>query len=488
MGCPVSETEHKTRQNMKKTRVTVALAFATTTGANFFLIGYLARFGGLDLVGIWSLYGAIILNVLILDFGLTSALTYQIAHQGLAEVLPVLRWVVRRAGLLILLLALAATLFGFTGNWHLFGWTLAIIAGFFTLVSSWLITIRMGQHEQYWFNGKTVLRVLGQSLAIVYLLSFTNGSPEIKIAVSLIFGAMLELVLSYVLVAGQLPLRGTVARLSDIKRSTRGFGLESFANRAYQPFAQFAVTAFEGAAAVGVFTVALRIPVAINQAITEALRALLPGLAELQAKGERIAVTRLLRDAIATQVVLILPIVVFLMFAADWITQVWLGQTQPMLTLAMQVFTANIAIFSLNTPFNWAVQAAGGIMAVGVLSAVRLVAVLVIGIVWSLAGGGVMAFVIAFAIGQSLYALTVTWVGHSRYDLVMPGLRGLNVIRSVLYMSASIALNAGLFGLLSDQAPEVALAVVLASNAIVFGPLSFFVIKKKALIKCPAQK
>ncbi len=485
-GREMSDDERHAQKNLRRTRVAVGGSFAVSTAVNIVLIGFLARIGGLDLVGTWALFGAIILNVLILDLGVTNALTYRIAHQGLAGTLPVLRWLVRLAVIPVFGFAVAAVFFWRFDLDGLLGGTLAALAGALQLLSGWLIAIRMGQHQQYWFNIKTILRVVVQGAAVVVLMSISRDS--IALGAALLAGAVAEFALSGLLVARQFPLQGRVASRSDVRRALDGFGLLGLADRGYQPLVQFAVAGVEGATALGVFTVALRIPVVINQTVAEALRTLLPGVAALRAKGNTGAVDRLLRDALVTQIVLVVPALTALVFSADWVAEVWLGQVEPPLVLAMRLFALNMVVVSVATPYFWAVQAAGGARAVGVLSVLRLLIVLAAGVIASLFGAGVMGFVLAFSLGQSVFSLAVSLVAHFRYDLVRPSLVDLCKVRLLMYVLLSLVLNAGLVNLLQDQKSELALIAAFCANAIIFGPLVIVSLARGAMVSTGSPK
>lgn len=169
----------KSKKNMRLTRIFGMLAFASNATVNVLLIGYFARVGGIELVGQWAFLGAVMLAVMILDFGSLNALTYRIAKDELDSVACILRQLLRLAALTSAVLALGlAGAFQFADE-IVQGSLLAGFAALLQLASSWLVSIRMGRQQRYWFNIKTIIRVMVQASAAVLLLQRGLPFPDI---------------------------------------------------------------------------------------------------------------------------------------------------------------------------------------------------------------------------------------------------------------------------------------------------------------------
>ena len=473
---PPSDALAQTRRNLRLTRIVVVLAFAANAGANFALIGYFARLGGLELVGQWALLGAIILNVMILDLGSVNALTYKIARDGVEAAAPSIRRLIclaMRAAILPIALGVAAL-------WAhaplLLGASLAALAALLQLSSNWLIAIRMGRQQQYWFNAKTILRVLVQAAAAVIGISVVDAAPIVILGLALLFGGMAEFALASILVRGEHVATGSLAALKDLRKLTAGFGITDVAQRSYQPLTQLLVANTLGASALGVFTVGLRIPVVVNQSLNEALRILLPSLARILAQGDRSTAIRLIRDSVVIQLVLVVPAGVFLFCHAGPIIALWLGDSGAQIVIAVRVFSAALIFVAIGTPFHWVAQAEGNAQRLGTLGLVVMVVMLISAASAVAIGANVIACTVIYALGQTARAMGAIAISKSFLGEIIQSIRWPAII---LHVFAAIVVNIIVIAVTRDQTASTALFIAIASNALLIAPLSYLIVSRK---------
>lgn len=470
----------QSKQNLRLTRIFVILAFASNAAVNILLIGYFARTGGIELVGQWALLGAVMLAVMILDLGTVNALTYRIAKEGMESVAPILRRLIRLAALLgtglVLVLAGASQVVAEVAQ----GVLLAASAALLQLVSSWLIAIRMGQQQQYWFNIKTIIRVVVQaSAAIIALELGLPFSAIVVLGVALVSGGMAELLMAAILTFRDFSLRGAGASFGELRKLVAGFSALNIGQRAYQPLSQLLTAQLLGAASVGIFTVALRIPVVVNQALNEALRALLPGLVKLLGSNDQSVAIRLLRDSVATQLILVVPAGVVLFSHAPVIIDIWLGNTEPSIVSATRIFTAALIVTALGTPFHWAAQAGGEARFLGRIGLIALALVLTIGAGVMMATGNIVFFALIYGIGQVTRAIGAILVCSVKLNLVKPVMAKLRWLGVFAYLSFAVALNAVLTLASAGISSGAALMMVVVLNGAVMGSLALMIIKKR---------
>lgn len=470
----------QSKQNMRLTRVFVLLAFASNAAVNFLLIGYFARVGGIELVGHWAFLGAVMLAVMILDFGSVNALTYRIAKDGLDNVACVLRQLLRLAALTAAVLALGLAGAVQFADEIVQGSLLAGLAALLQLASSWLVAIRMGRQQQYWFNIKTIIRVMVQASAAVMLLQRGLPFPDILVfGMALVLGGFAELLMAVLLTFREFSLRGAGASFASVRKLIVGFSITDIGQRAYQPLSQLLVAQLLGAAAVGIFTVALRIPVVVNQALNEALRALLPSLAKMLSHGDLNNAIRLLRDSVATQLILVVPAGIFLLAHAPHIIGVWLGQSDPAIVSAIRLFTAALIVSALGTPFHWAAQAGGQASLLGKVGLGVMVFVLVAGAIMMTVTGDILNFALVYAIGQATRDLSTITICAVKLRLVQPVVAQLRWYGAVGYLSVVVMLNTALIFASEDMAALEGFLMVTGLNVIVIGPLAFLCMSRK---------
>lgn len=466
-----------TRQNMSRSRVIVFVAFAANAGLNLVLLGILANWGGLELVGKWSFLNAILLLVTMADFGITNALTFRIGRDGVAEMCASLRTLLRG----MIGFAVLCVLLGIVAGWVDAEWgpalALTVLAGLAQMASNWLIAIRMGQHQQYWFNVKTILRVVLQTIAVLGFYVMLPGQELLALGLAMCLSRLAELALAKQMTRRDFVLRGPLADLSQIVELAKGFGLLSLAQRGVDPLSRLLISALAGPVVLGAFTVAVRIPAVVNQSVSEALRALLPGLSQMRGEAEREKAINLLRDSVAGQLTLIGAPMIIIAVHANLLFQVWLGQTDEQLVLSLRILLFGSFISALSTPFFWTIQAFGDAPSLGRLMQAPVGIALIL-------GGVVLWFMPTVAAFSAVYALSqvvggaLAFVLANRYaGLTWEVFNRLEPAPIVLFLIGVTILNAVVGVVLADLKPIYALILVLLGNAAISGPVGLLLLR-----------
>lgn len=470
----------ESRRNLRLTRVLVMFSFASNAAINVLLIAYLARIGGIELVGYWTLLGAVTLAVMMLDFGSVNALTYRIAKYGLESVVPVLHRLVALAALLGVALAIVLFSASMLREAVVQGVVLAALASLLQLVSNWLIAIRMGRQQQYWFNIKTIMRVIVQAIAVVAAFEFGLVITEVfALGLALVLGGLAELAMAYLLTFREFSFRGTSAPLKTLGELVGGFGITDLSQRANQPLSQLLAAQLLGTGAVGVFTVALRIPSVLNQSLNEALKSLLPSLAKMLGNGDREDAIRLLRDSIAIQLTLVIPAGLILFTHAPVIIEIWLGDIDPSIVSAMRIFTAALILDALSAPFHWTAQAAGQANLLGKIGLAVLILVLSLGYFVMTLTGSVIYFALIYAAGQTLRAIGAISICAFRLHLVQPVVKQLGGVAAFAYLSFVVAVNILISLVSASLVSSYAFLMIAGVNAFLMGPLAAVSITKR---------
>ncbi|QQM32438.1 hypothetical protein JET14_09995 [Martelella lutilitoris] len=438
-----SVTERFVRGNFVRSSGIIIAAFLTTAITNVVLLGWLAKYGGLEVVGTWGFVNALLLYTLIIDFGFTDSLTRKTALDGTAAAMSCIVWLFSRLLLPAILLVsgiFAVAFFVPYGSHFIAGGALAIASGLFQLASNWLISVRLGNHEQFWFNVKTILRVLTQALAVFLLYEPESNSPALIFGTGLLLGSLVEallaLLLSLKFASSWRRRREHPTDFAALKGLSRGFGLTSVLQRVQQPAWQTVVMVFGGTAALGVFTIAMRIPMIINSSISEALRVLLPGLSRLQKDGEKDSLLRLIRDATLLQILVVVPLCFcFLTFNSDFFI-IWLGEANPLLLESTRIITIGIAIQSIGVPYFWALQSFGDAQKISVSTSISLAAMILLGgAALYLSDGNLVYFSYVFLATRIFnVGLMMRWC-QTRWDVVFSSLKLIAFLPTVAFLA-----------------------------------------------------
>lgn len=467
------------RKNLRFTRIVVLLAFGVNAGTNVLLVGYFARIGGIDLVGQWAFLSAVALTVLILDLGTVNALTYRIARDGVDSLAAVIRQLLALAmtvGVVpVLLLPVGMVL----SHALLVGTLLAALSALLQLSSNWLVAIRMGQQQQYWFNVKTILRVAVQAICAILFIKVLPVDRVTLLGAALFLGGAAELLMTVLLVHREFTMTGPRANFRELRTLSAGFGMTDISQRAYQPLSQLLVAHMLGAAAIGVFTAGLRIPAVVGQSLNEALRGLLPGLSGMLATGKRDAAMDIMRDSVATQLTIVVPAGMVLIFHAHSLIGAWLGVSNPTIVAAVRIFAAALILFSCATPFHWAAQAGGQARAVGMVGLVLVCAVLGFGAIAMILGGNVLVFAAIYAAGQAAGGLAAIIICGLRLGLVGGLAKALLWRNAIFYLAGVAGLNLAVMRFTGGLSPTAALLTAVVTNAAVIGPVAYLIMCRK---------
>ena len=444
--------DQTTRRNITLTRGVVILSFGLTAAANLALLGYFARQGGLGLVGEWAWLNAVLMNVLILDLGLTEALTLRISRDGLKRSEPLLRSAQRLAAGLVLLttaagcLCLLLDLSAMAAGW------LAALAAALQLAANWRISLRLGQHQQYWFNLKTILRVAFQSIMALTLLALMPRSSAIALGLALAIGGLAEVLFAFWATKDLRLQQGPCAPLADLAQAARPFALTNIAHRALQPLSVLTVGLLLNTAAVAIFSLALRIPTVISQSLSEALRGLLPGLAMLRDRDPtRIPI--LLADSFAAQMMVLGPVVIFASACAEPLLRLWLGTVPEHLLQALLILLAATAVAGVLTPFHWANYALGQEKTAARVYAIGTTASLALGACVLLWLHSLLAFVAVFAAVQIAMAVAILVIAQKNGRLVSQSLQRVDWSKIWTLLAAAAAVTWG-FSIATPGASE----------------------------------
>ncbi len=465
---------------MKRSRVIVLVVFATNAALNVLLLGILARLGGLDLVGTWSFLSAVQLFTLLADYGVTNALVYSIGRNGLQFSAPMLRTLLLSLSVAAVFCFLGGLGAGFLrGSWAA-AIAMTIMAGISQLGSNWLIAIRMGQHEQYWFNIKTVIRVVLQTALALGLYFPLSGRPELAFGVAFLLAGFAEVAFSWWMVRSEDIFAGPRAGAKEILTLTRGFGPLTLVQRGMDPISRFLISALAGAAALGTFTVAQRIPVVINQAVSEALRALLPGLSRMDRGQDREAACKLLAEAVTVQTVLVVGPLLIFMIQAPVFLSVWLGQSDPLLVNTLRALSVATLISCVTTPFFWASQAFGRTTTLARLSVIRAVVALSLGAIILAMTRNVLGFAIAYALGQIASGAANLHVANGCDHLVTQSLKKVPRTQLIIFTAFVVLVNLTISYLPISLSSGFSFMLVSIINSIAFIPSGIFLIRRNS--------
>ncbi|MFD2112993.1 lipopolysaccharide biosynthesis protein [Thiorhodococcus fuscus] len=479
-----AEQEVLVRRNLARSRVIVLIAFMANAGLNLILLGILTRLGGLELVGDWSFLNAILLFVLLADFGITNALTYQIGLEGIKAAAPKLRTLLLVLTVVAMLFMVAAIFADrINAAWGL-PLCLTVLAGVAQLASNWLIAIRMGQHEQYWFNVKTVLRVVVQTGAALGLYFAMPAQSKLAFSGALLLGAIAEILLAQWMIRKHFRLRGPLSPMIHIVIMTKGFGVLALVQRALDPLSRLLISVIAGPTTLGVFTVAQRIPAVINQSISAALRGLLPGLSQMQGDIDRERVIQLLCDAVFGQIVMVgMPMLAIAIHAGS-LFEFWLGHSSLELEISLRALLIGTFIMGITTPLYWTAQAFGNTKQLAHLTLIRVVITLFLGSTLLIIWQNVVLFSIIYSLSQASIGIIAFRLANRHDVLASKVFSHLPLLHIIAFLSITVFLNLFLASSLEEVSPSLSLLVVGFVNTIALWAISMHLTKSPHKSKC----
>lgn len=442
---PVSgDSETVIRRNFLRSSGVIALALLLNAGLNVLLLGWLVRQGGFDLVGRWFFMNAILLFAAVVDLGFMPALTRQVARNGIAATLPYLRWLIGRLGLLCLGAGLVMLVLGQilpVERSLLIGGTLAALAGALQVMSGWAIALRLGQHEQFWVSVKSVVKVVTQAGLVVVLLGQFPTPPAVIFGASLLIGSLCETGLTLALLWRFRPdlrdaRRSPSPSLRDVLALSAGFTSASLLQRIQEPVTRTLVVWLAGPAALGIFTVAFRLPMVLRDSMGEAMRAFLPGLSQLQKEGASEATHAILRDGILVQMLVMTPAFLFLLSQSALVLELWLGTISDPLLFSTRILIVSLALSSVSIPFFWALQAFGDAGRIALSTGISLTLVVLGGgtVLWS-TSGSVAAFSAVFLVSHSVTTGLIFYWSETRWRAVRPSLNQIALDRVGFFLA-----------------------------------------------------
>ncbi|MBL1422415.1 MAG: hypothetical protein COC24_018065 [Alphaproteobacteria bacterium] len=447
-------TENLIRRNFLHSSGIVIIAFLLNAGLNVVLLGWFVRLGGFGLVGVWSFLNALLLYVLILDFGYTNALTRKVALSGPEQAIP---YILKLSGLLLTASFLGLICAGgglafttevegafFSSDLQV-GGIFAISAGVLQLLGNWGITLRLGQHEQFWFNVKSIVRVVVQSILSVVLLTKVPESPASMLGLAILLGSAVEVCLTLFLLV---PFRTAFFQAkshcvdkADLIALSKGFGASNLLERIKQPALQTLILIFGGTVGLGIFTVALRIPVVLSQSVSQAIIVLLPGLSQLKKEENRSGINNLLRDSTLLQILVVFPVCSIFLVYCDFFFLLWLGESSSQLLLSSRILTLAVMVNSIMIPYFWALQAFGDATKGAIANAVSLAIALVLGLgALLIFEGSVFGFSIAYLLSQAVLTGLVLYWSETRWQIVSASFRQISLLGTPLFLTSCAGL------------------------------------------------
>lgn len=408
-------------------------------GVVFF--GWLARFGGLELVGYWSFIVVIPSLVAIADFGLTSAFTRKIAIDGVVDTVPYIYKAIIYAVLVVVVVAL------FFIVAHIFEivvptWIpLVLLSGVLLVVSDWLVSIRLGLQEQKWFNVKRASRTLAQFIFAILMLSVWSLSSYLGISLALLLGSVLDLIISYCLINRFINSSCKVHKklgLGHLISLSRGFAPVNLLQRIQIPAWRIILYTALDAAALGFFSIAYRIPSIIRSVIVEVSRILLPGMSAVGRNGNKREIGVVLAQSILLLLTVSFPLSVFIFTNAHHFLEIWIGTVSEDIVFAIRVFTLVLFFTSLAIPFYWTLQAFGSADIVAICSFVSLLVVIAGGTLLLIVND-VLWFVAIVSLAQVLSSGLLLFWGERKYQLVKLCSTHINLWNVILFITGILA-------------------------------------------------
>lgn len=440
-------------------------------------------------MGAWGLLNTILLYTQILDFGFVDALTRKTAKDGPAAAIPFIVWLSARftaIGIPAAAIILISSIYLPDRQDLLYGVAAAGTAGLFQVLAGWFISLRLGTHEQFWFNVRTIVSTLMRALVVIFFYHPGSEYPYTLFGVALLSGSIAEIVMTVPLSVkfkkDWRKRKQFSANAKGVLELSRGFALSNLLQRAQQPTWFALVFGFGGSTALGVFTVATRLPIVINSSINQAQRVLLPGLSELRKGSDTSGINRLLRDGVLVQVLIVVPAFMIFLALRERFFIVWLGTAPATLVSATAILTISLMIQSISTPFFWALQSFGDGNKIAATTAITLTTLIIFGgALLYYSGGDVVTFSWAYLLTRFQGLCLILWWSEKRWGIVRSSMVQISAVRTLSFVI-------GIAGLAwysqSVAVGETVLAQLLVSLLIFAIPYTVcvFLVYRKALL------
>lgn len=475
MSTPVFQ---RIRRNLLGSLGLTLVVFAVTTIANLVLLGWFNQQGGLELIGLWTALSTVMSFVLLSDYGFRDALTRLIAVEGSGTPLSIvlrLCGAALAASVLASALALTWTSLVATQAEYVWGVLTAALAGVLQVASGWLVSLRLGRHEQHWWYLKILARVVAQTAAAPALMLGTDMDWILALGLALLLGGLAETVLT--LWATRCDLAAASMRASraiplrTVIAVTSGFGPANFLQRLQEPVIRTLLARLGGVDVLGAFSVSWKLPQTAGAAVSEGLRPLLPGLTDLLRAGETDKAASLIGQSLFLQMVLSVPISLFLWIYATPIFQVWLGLSDPALVHVTWVLIIGYAVTNLTVPFFWSLQAYGYASTIAWLTALNIVVIVVVCVpALLLMEDAILTCALGLVLSQIVFSLFAHTICQRRWGLVSASYRYVPWARVVALNGPVLGYNLGLPAVWDPAAGPIWLLVfAVVGSAALYG-------------------
>jgi len=477
MGNPVFD---RIRRNLLGSLGLTLVVFLVTTIANLVLLGWFSQQGGLELIGRWTLMLTVMSFVFLIDYGFSDALTRVVSIKGperaLAIVLRLFGWVLA-ASLPATALMMGWAEFGAERPEPIWGTLLAAWAGVLQIASGWLVSLRLGQHEQHWFYLKTLVRVLTQTTAAPALMLGSDLDQALALGLALLLGGFSETVLTLIATRRDLAAASFAAAKAiparQVMSVTSGFGPANLLQRLQEPVIRSLLARLGGIDVLGSFTIVWKMPQTASAAVSEGLRPLLPGLSHLLCSGDTDKAARLIGQSLFLQMVLSLPISLFLWIYAAPVFQVWLGVSDPALAQVTRVIIIGYAAINLTVPFFWSLQAYGSAGTIAWLTALNIAIIAVVCVPALLfLEDAILTCALGMVLSQVVFSLSAHTICHRRWGLVQASYRQVPWWRVVALNGPVLAYNLALKTVLATTVGPIWLLILaMAGSAALYGAI-----------------
>jgi O-antigen/teichoic acid export membrane protein len=238
-----------------------------------------------------------------------------------------------------------------------------------------------------------------------------------------------------------------------------------------EPVARTLLARLGGADVLGAFSVSWKIPQTSSAAVSEGLRPLLPGLSDLLRAGETDRVANLIGQSLFLQLVLSVPISLFLWIYAAPIFQVWLGLSEPALVQVTRVIIIGYAAINLTVPFFWSLQAYGQASTIAWLTACNIcIVVLVCAPALLFLENALLVCAVGMTLAQVVFAFSAHTISQSRWGLVTASYRNVSWMIVIALNGPVLAYNIILNAVWGPTAaPVYLLALAVAGSAALYG-------------------
>lgn len=425
------------------------LVFMVTAAANLLLLGWFGQRGGLELIGLWTVLLTVLSFVLLVDYGYSDALTQMVAIEGPAVPLSI---TLRLSGW-VLAVSVLATALAFAGAdlmtmrpETVWGGLMAAWAGVLQIASGWLISLRLGRHEQHWWYLKTLVRVVAQTAAAPVLMLGTQIDGIVALGLSLLLGGLAETLLTLYATRHDLAKASLAAARAVPARTvlalTRGFGPANILQRLQEPVIRTLLARLGGIEVLGAFVVAWKIPQTASAAVSEGLRSLLPGLSNLLQADETEKVAILIGQSLFLQMALSVPISLFLWIHAPPVFEIWLGLSDPVLIQVARVVIIGYAAINLTVPFFWSIQAYGYSSTIAWLTALNIAIIAAVCVpALTFLDQAILVCALGIVLSQVLFSLSVHVICQHRWGVVRASYRHVPWGRVILLNGPPLAYN-----------------------------------------------